>query len=285
MPLRIFNNLNSQIAQNRLDKNNVSLGKAIGKVASGERVQNSSDDGASLAISESLQSDARALRQGLRNLQDGLSLINNVAEGGLTVVAEILIRSRELASQAVTGTIGNSERQTLQLEFEALKQEINRITNTNEFSGQKLLDGSLEAGSPGEDVVIHMGLDSRNENRINLNETLNLAATSTTGLGIADVDISTQQGAREALVTLQEAVDKLNAARARVGAIQNRLTRAIQNLGVNIENLQAAASSIKDADVAEEVTDLTKQLLLVQTSAAMVGQANLIPEGVLLLLQ
>ncbi|MZG53644.1 MAG: flagellin FliC [Nitrospinae bacterium] len=285
MPLRIFNNLNSQIAQNRLDKNNVSLGKAIGKVASGERVQNSSDDGASLAISESLQSDARALRQGLRNLQDGLSLINNVAEGGLTVVAEILIRSRELASQAVTGTIGNSERQTLQLEFEALKQEINRITNTNEFSGQKLLDGSLEAGSPGEDVVIHMGLDSRNENRINLNETLNLAATSTTGLGIADVDISTQQGAREALVTLQEAVDKLSAARARVGAIQNRLTRAIQNLGVNIENLQAAASSIKDADVAEEVTDLTKQLLLVQTSAAMVGQANLIPEGVLLLLQ
>ena len=285
MPLRIFNNLNSQIAQNRLDKNNVSLGKAIGKVASGERVQNSSDDGASLAISESLQSDARALRQGLRNLQDGLSLINNVAEGGLTVVAEILIRSRELASQAVTGTIGNSERQTLQLEFEALKQEINRITNTNEFSGQKLLDGSLEAGSPGEDVVIHMGLDSRNENRINLNETLNLAATSTTGLGIADVDISTQQGAREALVTLQEAVDKLSAARARVGAIQNRLTRTIQNLGVNIENLQAAASSIKDADVAEEVTDLTKQLLLVQTSAAMVGQANLIPEGVLLLLQ
>jgi len=285
MPLRIFNNLNSQIAQNRLDKNNVSLGKAIGKVASGERVQNSSDDGASLAISESLQSDARALRQGLRNLQDGLSLINNVAEGGLTVVAEILIRSRELASQAVTGTIGNSERQTLQLEFEALKQEINRITNTNEFSGQKLLDGSLEAGSPGEDVVIHMGLDSRNENRINLNETLNLAATSTTGLGIADVDISTQQGAREALVTLQEAVDKLSAARARVGAIQNQLTRAIQNLGVNIENLQAAASSIKDADVAEEVTDLTKQLLLVQTSAAMVGQANLIPEGVLLLLQ
>ena len=285
MPLRIFNNLNSQIAQNRLDKNNVSLGKAIGKVASGERVQNSSDDGASLAISESLQSDARALRQGLRNLQDGLSLINNVAEGGLTVVAEILIRSRELASQAVTGTIGNSERQTLQLEFEALKQEINRITNTNEFSGQKLLDGSLEAGSPGEDVVIHMGLDSRNENRINLNETLNLASTSTTGLGIVDVDISTQQGAREALVTLQEAVDKLSAARARVGAIQNRLTRAIQNLGVNIENLQAAASSIKDADVAEEVTDLTKQLLLVQTSAAMVGQANLIPEGVLLLLQ
>lgn len=285
MPLRIFNNLSSQIAQNRLSTNNDKLGAAIGTVASGERVQNSSDDGASLAISESLRSDARAFRQGVRNLQDGLSLINNVAEGGLTVLAGILIRSRELASQASTGTIGSTERETLQLEFNALKQEINRITNTNEFLGQKLLDGSLAAGAPGEDVIIHIGLDSRTENRINLNETLNLAATTTTSLGIEDLDISTADGAKEALVTLQEAVATLSSARARVGATQNRLTRAIQNLGVNIENLTAAASTIRDADIAEETTDLTKQLLLVQTSAAMVGQANLQPEGVLLLLQ
>jgi flagellin len=285
MPLRIFNNLNSQVAQSRLDRNSRNLGEAIGTVASGERVQNSSDDGASLAISESLRSDARAFRQGLRNLQDGLSLINNVAEGGLTVIAEILIRTRELASQASTGTIGTTERQTLQLEFEAQKQEINRITNTNEFLGQKLLDGSLSKDATTDDVIIHIGLDSRNENRINLNETLNLTATTTTGLGIEDLDISTADGAKEALVRLQEAVDNLSGARARVGATQNRLNRAIQNLGVNIENLNAAASTIRDADVAEEVTGLTKQLLLVQTSSAMVGQANLIPEGVLLLLQ
>ncbi len=285
MPLRIFNNLNSQVAQSRLDTNSRKLGEAIGTVASGERVKNSSDDGASLAISESLRSDARAFRQGLRNLQDGLSLINNVAEGGLTVIAEILIRTRELASQASTGTIGPTERQTLQLEFEAQKQEINRITNTNEFLGQKLLDGSLSSDATGDDVIIHIGLDSRTENRINLNETLNLKATTTAGLGIEDLDISTADGAKEALVRLQEAVDNLSGARARVGATQNRLTRAIQNLGVNIENLTAAASTIRDADVAEEVTGLTKQLLLVQTSSAMVGQANLIPEGVLLLLQ
>ena len=99
------------------------------------------------------------------------------------------------------------------------------------------------------------------------------------------MDISTADGAKEALVRLQEAVDNLSGARARVGATQNRLNRAIQNLGVNIENLTAAASTIRDADVAEELTGLTKQLLLVQTSSAMVGQANLIPEGVLLLLQ
>ena len=285
MPLRIFNNLSSQVAQSRLDRNSRNLGEAIVTVASGERVQNSFDDGASLAISESLRSDARAFRQGLRNIQDGLSLINNVEEGGLSSIAEILIRTRELASLASTGTIGSTERKAFQLEFEAQRQEINRITSTNEFLGQKLLDGSLSSDTTDDDVIIQIGLDSSTKNRINLNETLNLQATTTSGLGIDDLDISTADGAREALVKIQVAVDNLSGARARVGATQNRLNRAIQHLGVNIENLNAAASTIRDADVAEEVTELTKQLLLVQTSSAMVGQANLIPEGVLLLLQ
>jgi flagellin len=204
-------------------------------------------------------------------------LINNIAE--------ILIRTRELASQSSTGTIGDTERQTIQLEFEAQKQEIKRITNTNEFLGQKLLDGSLSSDATGDDVIIHIGLNSRTENRINLNETLNLRATTTTGLGIEDLDISTDDGAKEALVRLQEAVGDLSGARARVHATQNRLTRAIKNLGANIEHLTAVASTIRDADVAEEVTGLTKQLLLVQTSSAMVGQSKLIPEGVQLLLQ
>ena len=277
MQLRIFNNLSSQYAQNRLSSHNDNIGKAIVTVASGERLNNSSDDGASLAISESLLSNALAFRQGARNLQDGLPLINNIAE--------ILIRTRELASQSSTGTIGDTERQTIQLEFEAQKQEINRITNTNEFLSQKLLDWSLSSNATGDDVIIHIGLDSRTENRINLNETLNLRATTTTGLGIEDLDISTADGAKEDLVRLQEAVGDLSGARARVDATQNRLTRAIQNLAANIENLTAAASTIRDADVAEEVTRLTKQLLLVQTSSAMVGQSNLIPKGVQLLLQ
>ena len=277
MPLRIFNNLSSQYAQNHLSSHNDNIGKAIVTVASGERLNNSSDDGASLATSESLLSNALAFRQGARNLQDGLPLINNIAE--------ILIRTRELASQSSTGTIGDTERQTIQLEFEAQKQEINRITNTNEFLSQKLLDWSLSSNATGDDVIIHIGLDSRTENRINLNETLNLRATTTTGLGIEDLDISTADGAKEDLVRLQEAVGDLSGARARVDATQHRLTRAIQNLAANIENLTAAASTICDADVAEEVTRLIKQLLLVQTSSAMVGQSNLIQEGVQLLLQ
>ena len=284
MPLRIFNNLNSQFAQNRLNNNNENLGKVISKVSSGERVQKNSDDGASHAISESLKSDARTIRQGLRNLQSGLSLIN-VAESGLTDISEILNRSIELAAQASTGTTGSEERKALQLEYDALTEEINRIANTNEFSGQNLLDGSLAASGTSEDIIIHIGLDSGDENRINLNKTLNLEAITTTSLGIDALDMSTAEGAKLALEKLQEAIDTLINARGRIGATHNSLTRATQSLGVNIENITAAESTIRDSDIAQEVTDLTKQILLTQTSAAMVGQSNLIPEGVLLLLK
>jgi len=285
MAIRIFNNVSSQIAQNRLDRNNANLAKALETIASGKRIQKSADDVASHAISAGLRSDARASRQGLRNLQDGLALVDSIEEGGLSILAGNIVRARELASLASTGTMGDSEKRALQLEFSAIKGEINRITESSEFLGQKLLDGSLASGSLGDDVLITTGLDSRAENRINLNETLNLKDKSTTGLGINNSNISTAEGAKEALASLQNAEDKITNSRARVGALQNRLTRAIQNLSVNIENLTAAASTLRDADMAEELTDLTKQLLLVQSSAAMVGQANLRTEGVLSLLQ
>jgi len=285
MAIRIFNNLSSQIAQNRLDNNHANLAKALETIASGKRILKSADDVAGNAVSEGLHSDARASRQGLRNLQDGLALVESIEDGGLSVLAGNITRARELASLASNATVGDSEKRALQLEFAAIKGEINRITHSSEFLGQKLLDGSLSSGSLGDDVIITTGLDSKAENRINLNETLNLKSTSTTGLGIDNSNIYTAEGAKEALASLQIAEDKITNSRARVGAVQNRLTRAIQNLSVNIENLTAAASTIRDADVAEELTDLTKQLLLVQSSAAMVGQANLRTEGVLSLLQ
>jgi flagellin len=285
MAMRIFTNVSSQIAQNRLDRNNANLAKAIEKIASGKRIQFSFDDVASHAVSEGLHLDARASRQGLRNLEDGLTLLDSVEEGGLSILAGNIVRARELASLASTGTVGASEKKMLQLEFEAIKGEINRITESNEFLGQKLLDGSLASNALGEDVIITTGLDSRTENRINLNESLNLKSTSTTGLGINKLDISTTVGAIEAMEKLQNAETTISNSRARVGAIQQRLIRAIQNLSVNIENLTAAASTIRNADMATELTDLTKQLLLVQSSAAMVGQANLRTEGVLSLLQ
>ena len=142
MPVRIFNNIASLNAQRILGQNNDRLAQSIERIASGIRINRGADDAAGLAISEALRSDIRALRQGIRNANDGISLIN-VTEGALNEQSGILIRLRELSSQAATGTVGSTERATIQLEFTALSKEINRISATTEFNGQKLIDGTL----------------------------------------------------------------------------------------------------------------------------------------------
>ncbi len=279
MPLRIFNNLSSAIAQNRLDINNRNLGDTIGRVASGNRATN----GAEKSVSELLNSDARTLRQSAKNLNDGISLIN-VAEGGLNEQSGILIRMRELLSTA-DGALGQTERDTLQLEINSLRDEFNRIANSTEFNGQKLLDGSLASNTTGEHVVIVVGLNSEESGRIDLNTVVNLGATDSTTLNLDNLSVATFEDAIAGFAQIDEALATVNAFRGSIGAAQNRFTRALNTLNVSIENLTAASATIKDADFAEEFTDLTRQQLLVQSSAAMVGQANLIPEGVLLLLQ
>lgn len=278
MPLRIFNNLSSSLAQNRLDTNNRNLGNAIGRVASGNRITN----GAEKSVSELLNSDARTLRQSARNLNDGISLIN-VAEGGLNEQSGILIRIRELLT-ASSGALGQSERDTLQLEINSLRAEFNRIANATEFNGQKLLDGSLASGNSNR-VVVVVGLDAEDSGQIDLNEVVNLGATDTASLNLDGLSVATPDDAVSGIATIDDALATINSFRGSIGATQNRFTRALNTLNVSIENLTAASATIKDADFAEEITDLTRQQLLVQSSSAMVGQANLIPEGVLLLLQ
>jgi len=279
MGLRIFNNLSSAIAQNRLDTNNRNLGESIGRVASGNRDTN----GADKSISELLNSDARTLKQSAKNLNDGISFIN-VAEGGLNEQSGILIRMRELLS-ATDGALGQTERDTLQLEINSLRDEFNRIANSTEFNGQKLLDGSLASDVAGDHIVIVVGLDSDQSGRIDLNTDVNLGATDSTTLNLDDLSVATFEDAISGFSKVDEAIATISAYRGSIGAAQNRFARALNTLNVSIENLTAASSTIKDADFAEEFTELTKQQLLVQSSAAMVGQANLIPEGVLLLLQ
>jgi len=279
MALRIFNNLSSAIAQNRLDTNNRNLGESIGRVASGNRDTN----GADKSVSELLNSDARTLKQSAKNLNDGISFIN-VAEGGLNEQSGILIRMRELLS-ATDGALGQTERDTLQLEINSLRDEFNRIANSTEFNGQKLLDGSLASDVAGDHIVIVVGLDSDQSGRIDLNTDVNLGATDSTTLNLDDLSVATFEDAISGFSKVDEAIATISAYRGSIGAAQNRFARALNTLNVSIENLTAASSTIKDADFAEEFTELTKQQLLVQSSAAMVGQANLIPEGVLLLLQ
>ncbi len=285
MPLRIFNNIPSLNAQRILGINNDRLAQSVERIASGIRINRGADDAAGLAISEALRSDIRALRQSVRNANDGISLIN-VAEGALNEQASILIRLRELSSQAATGTVGSTERQTLQLEFDALRSEIDRIAATTEFNGQKLVDGSLASGvSSANQILIQVGIDSTANSRINLNDQVNLQAITASSLEISNLSITTADAALTTLDSINTAISTVTQGRGKIGAVQNRLVRSIANLSVSVENLQAAESAIRDADIAEEVALLTRNQILVQSSIAMVSQANVIPQAALQLLQ
>ena len=284
MAVRLFNNLASINAQRILGRNTDSLNKSVERISSGIRINQASDDAAGLAISEALRSDIRVLRQAVRNGNDGISLIN-VAEGALNEQSSILIRLRELASQAATGTVGSTERATIQLEFAALRNEIDRIASTTQFNGQGLVDGSLASSvSASSQVIIQIGSDSETSSRINLNESIALSAITSTTLEIQSLSVTSASGALTALDSINSAIASVAQGRGKVGAVQNRLTRSVANLTTSVENLQAAESQIRDADIAEEIATLTRNQILVQASTAMVGQANLIPQSILQLL-
>ena len=284
MAIRIFNNTASVNAQRNLDINSSRLSKSIERISSGIRINKGSDDAAGLAISEGLRSDIRALRQATRNANDGMSLVN-VAEGALNEQSGILIRLRELASQAATGTVGSTERASIQLEFSALRQELTRIANTTEFNGIGLIDGSLASSvASTSHTLIQIGIDNTANSRLDLNNTLALDAVTAEKLGLNVLSVSASAEALTALASIETAIASVTASRGKVGAIQNRLQRAVSSLSISTENLQAAESAIRDADIAHEIAELTRNQILVQTSTAMVGQSNLIPQSVLQLL-
>ena len=284
MATRIFNNIASTNAQRLLGVNNDRLSQSVERISSGIRINKASDDAAGLAVSEGLRSDIRALRQAVRNSNDGVSLIN-IAEGALNEQSSMLIRLRELSSQAATGTVGSTERATIQLEFNALRSEIDRISATATFNGQGLVDGSMASSiTTANHIFIQVGIDNSTNSRINLNQDINLKAVTVSSLGIDSLSVSSADGALTALDSINSAIASVAGTRGKVGAVQNRLARTISNLSTSVENLAAAESQIRDADIAEEVAQLTRNQIMVQASTAMVGQANLIPQSILQLL-
>ena len=283
MSLKIFTNLSSQNSQRAMSINSARLGSALERIATGIRLQRSGDDIGAMAVSESLRGDVTSLRQGAKNLNDGISLIQT-ADGALNEQTSILIRLREITSQSATGTIGDTERATVQLEFSALRAEFDRIANSTEFNGQKLLDGTLAASSSNS-TVLQLGVDSSDNNRFDLNQKLNLTAITSSALGFSTDSIATDTGALTAMANLSTAIEKLSAIRGRVGAVQETLDYSKAAMDAHVENLTGAISTMRDADFAEEFASMTKNQILVQGAAAMIGQANLIPQSVLTLLQ
>ncbi|MBF0170412.1 MAG: flagellin FliC [Nitrospinae bacterium] len=282
MALRVYNNIYSQTAQRNLGKNSDALGGSLEKLSSGLRINRGADDAAGLAISESLRSDIRGLNQALRNANDGISLINT-AEGALSEQSSILVRMRELAAQAATGTVGSTERATINREFNALRSEIDRISAVTEFNGQKLVDGSLRSGAVNS-VTIQIGFQATTNDRISLNTAVDLTAIDSTGLNITNISVTHASSALDAMTRLDSALSTVTSGRGKLGAVQNRLVHTINNLAVSSENLQAAESQIRDADYAQEISKFTRNQILVQASTAILAQANLVPQSVLQLL-
>lgn len=307
MGLRIRTNVASLNAQRRLGQSSDALGSSSQKLASGERINKSADDAAGLAISENLRADIRGLNQARRNANDGVSLVQT-AEGGLMEGSNILTRLRELAVQSASDTIGNKEREFIDREYVALKDEIDRIANSTEFNGTRLLTGKLplsdELGASNPfPLEIQVGKDYFKEadklSQNNENNPINIIRIDlqginafTSGEGSLEIGsreegtrVHTKQDAQSSISVLDQAITRVNDFRSYLGAIQNRFSSTINNIGVQVENMETARSRIRDTDFASETAVYTQAKIMQQAGSSVLAQANQQPSIALGLLQ
>lgn len=266
MALRISTNVASLNAQKSLRNTNLGMERSLARLSSGYRINQAADDAAGLAISENLRGQIRGLKQASRNAEDGVSLVQ-VAEGGLNEVSNMMIRLRELGVQASSDTIGETERKFLDVEYQQLKSEIQRIAEVTQFNGRDLLNGT------GGIIDVQVGVQNDPfKDRISFNSS---AANSTLeALGMTAEGLATKEQAQQSLAVVDAGMTQVNAMRANFGAMQNRLNSTIANLSVAHENLSAANSRVRDADIAEETAELTRSSILMQAGVSVLGQAN-----------
>lgn len=276
MALRISTNVASLNAQRNLTGSQQGIDQSLARLSSGSRINKAADDAAGLAISENLKGQIRGLRQAGRNAEDGISLIQT-AEGGLTEISNMLVRLRELAVQASSDTIGDTERKFLDVEYQQLKSEIQRVSEVTEFNGRSLLNGT------GGVVDIQIGTHNDPfKDRISFNSS---AANATTdALGLVAEAVAEKELAQGSIDVVDNAMVMVNAMRANFGAMQNRLTSTINNLAVYNENLSAANSRIRDTDIASETANMTRNNILMNAGISVLGQANAKQQAALQLL-
>lgn len=276
MGLRISTNVQSLNAQKNLAFTQRGLDRSLARLSSGYRINQAADDAAGLAISENLKGQIRGLRQAARNANDGISLVQ-VAEGGLNEVSNMLIRLRELAVQGSSDTIGDTERKFIDVEYQQLKSEIQRISEVTTFNGRDLLNGT--------GGVIDIQVGTHNDpfkDRISFNASA--ANSSLESLGIVAEGTATKESAQTSIDAVDKAIISVNAIRANFGAMQNRLTSTTANIAVSDENLSAANSRIRDADIAAESSEMTRNNILMQAGMSVLSQANNVSQMALKLL-
>lgn len=270
MGMRISTNVASINAQRTLTNSQREISKSMAQLSSGSRITKAADDAAGLGISEMLKSQIRSYTQASRNANDAISMVQ-VAEGGLGEISNILTRMRELGIQAASDTVGDKERSYLNLEVSQLKEEVQRIAKTTKFGSTNLLDGT------GSKFDIQVGINNDDfEDRISFDSSVLNATTAE--LGIDGVDYSNKAGAQEFLMVVDEAQSRVAAFRANVGALQNRFSSTIENLGAQHENLSAANSRIRDADIATSTSEMARNQVLLNASTSVLSSANQQPQ-------
>lgn len=266
MALTITTNVASLNAQRNLTGSSRAMDQSLARLSSGYRINQAADDAAGLAISENLRGQIRGLAQANRNANDGISLVQ-VAEGGLNEISNMLIRLRELGVQAASDTIGDTERKFLDVEYQQLKSEIQRISEVTTFNNYDLLNGT------GGIMDIQVGIfNDPFKDRISFNT--GAANATLAALGVMAESVNTKVQAQNSLDVIDVAMVSVNAMRANFGAMQNRLQSTVNNLGIAHENLSAANSRVRDADIAAESAELTRNTILKQAGVAALAQAN-----------
>ncbi|MBG0833234.1 flagellin [Planomonospora sp. ID67723] len=291
--MRINQNIAAMNSYRNLSVNDSSMSKSLEKLSSGFRINRAADDAAGLSISEGLRAQTGGLKVAVRNAQDGVSVVQT-AEGALTETHAILQRMRDLAVQSANGGSQDGKaQQAANKEFQALKTELDRISDTTAFGSQKLLDGTyngtFQVGSNGNDAAERISVAITNQDAA----TLGLGSATLIGDGadntvgnaddgsIITENVTSSQAAIELLDT---AIQTVSDTRAGLGAIQNRFEHTINNLNVSIENLSASESRVRDTDMAQEMVSFTRNQILTQAGTSMLAQANQAPQSVLKLL-
>lgn len=275
MGLRVNTNIASINAQRNTAQVTTRLARNYQRLSTGLRISTAADDAAGLAISERLRSQVRSLSQASRNANDGISLVQ-VGEGALNEVSNILVRLRELAIQSANGSSSTADKETIAEEFGSLVNEINRIAQSTEFNGIRLLDGSSSSVTFQVGINTTVGIDQLD---------VSLTPALSTSLGLSTIDVGSGGNTSYAISQIDTAIGNVAQLRGRFGSLQNRLQSTIANLGVAAESLSAAESRIRDVDVAYETAQLTRNNILQQASISILSQANQQPQSALQLLQ
>jgi len=280
----IINHNMSAINANRsLKFSHWGVERSMQKLSSGERINKAGDDASGLAVSEKMRTQIQGLRQAERNTEDGMSFVQT-AEGYLNQSAQIIQRIRVLAIQSANGIYSPQDRQLIQVEVSALVDEVDRVASQAEFNRFKVLTGEFSRVSPKASMWFHLGANQNQRERVYVGTMTAQSFKFRDGTGNVSLTLSTPGGANNAIGILDVALQRLSKQRADLGAYYNRLEMSAKGLMTAYENIQAAESRIRDADMAEEMVEITKNQVLVQTGTAMLAQANVQPQGVLRLL-